>query len=133
MIRVNEARRIDKQNGKLKEGQVYRVHANGQECLAVLRGCQDGNEAWIRMDDYTRGPDKLNLEEFKSYEFEFEKVGFTGRLCWACNASEMGYQVASRIAVISFLMGSVGLLLGLVGLVNWHWVGSVLYRVIHCL
>jgi hypothetical protein len=54
------------------------------------------------MDDYTRGPDKLNLKLNHSYEFEFKVVRFFGTLRWAWNATEMGHQVASRIAIISF-------------------------------
>lgn len=122
IVRVNEAHRTDKRMERIKEGKVCLVRANGRECLAILRGYQDSSDSEIRMDDYTRGPDKLNLKVNHSYEFEFTQVRFLGTLRWAWTASEMGYQIASRIAIISFLMGLVGLVLG----VDWHWVWSVL-------
>jgi len=117
IIRVNEAHRFDKRKNKIKEGQVCLVCAKGRKCLAVLRGYQDSTAPQIRMDDYTRGEDKLDLKVDQCYEFEFKRVGFIGKWRWAWNASEMGYQVASRIALISFVMGLCGLLLG----IDWHW------------
>jgi hypothetical protein len=127
IVRVNEAHRTDKRKKPIKEGQVCLIRANGRKCLAVLRGYQNGNAAEIRMDDYTRGADKLDLRYLQSYEFEFKKVRFIGKCRWAWNATEMGYQVASRIALIGFVMGLVGLFLA----VDWHWFWSVLRRVRH--
>ena len=127
IVRVNEAHRTDKRMRRIKEGGICVVRANGRECYAILRGYQDSSTPEIRMDDYTRGPDKLNLKLNHSYEFEFKVVRFFGTLRWAWNATEMGYQVASRIAIISFFMGLVGLLLG----IDWRWLWSVM-RTLTC-
>ena len=123
IVRVNEVHRIDKRKKRIKEGRVCLIRANGLKCLAVLRGYQDNHAPQIRMDDYTRGSDKLDLKLNQSYEFEFKTVGFIGTWCWAWNASEMGYQFAVRIALISFVMGLCGLLWG----IDWRWLGSVLH------
>ena len=70
------------------------------------------------MDDYTRG--KLDLQKNTFYEFEFNQVGFLGQLCWAWNATEIGYQVASRIAVLGFLIGVLALIPAIVELLPWR-------------
>jgi hypothetical protein len=116
IIRVNETHRIDKRKKRIKEGRVCLVRANGRKCFAVLRGYQDNTAPQIRMDDYTRGADKLNLKCGQSYEFEFKKVGLIGEWRWAWRASEMGYRVASRIAIIGLVMGLAGLFIG----IDWH-------------
>lgn len=118
IIRVNEAHRINKHGDRIKEGQVCRVWVNGRKCLAVLRGHQDSDSLQIRMDDYTRR--KLDLRENSFYEFEFKQAGFFGQLCWAWNATEIGYQVASRIAVLGFFIGVVALIPAIVELLPWR-------------
>lgn len=123
IIRVNEAHRVDKRQKRIREGQVCLVRVNGRKCFAVLRGYQDCNAPQIRMDDYTRGPFRLNVTEGQTYEFEFRNVGFIGRLRWAWNSSEIGYQVASQLAVVSLALGVVALLLA----VNWHWLWSLIH------
>lgn len=122
---VNVAHRKDQQGETIKEGQVCLVRVGGRTCFAVLRGYQPSKEPQIHMDEYTRD-EKLHVKEEEFYEFEFRPVGLFGQLCWAWNATEMGYQVSSRLAVLGFVMGVLGLLLSIVGLVNlgdflWRW------------
>lgn len=123
IIRVNKMHRLDGRGRTIREGQVCIVNANGRRCFAILRGYQESEEPQIRMDDYTRGPFRLNVTEGQTYEFEFRKVGFIGRLRWAWNSSEIGYQVASQLAVVSLALGVVALLLA----VNWHWLWSLIH------
>ncbi len=122
VIRVNEAHRKDKREEAIQEGQVCRVRVfvgkDWRECFAVLRGYQASNVPHIRMDDYTRG--KLGVKKDKSYEFEFTPVGVPRQLRWAWNATEMGYQVSSKLAVLGFIMGVLGLLFSMPGLFDWH-------------
>ncbi len=117
IIRVNEAHRINKQGENIKEGQVCLVRVEGRKCLAVLRGCQHSKAPEIRMDEYTREK-KLAVLCKHSYEFEFKPVGMIGEFRWAWNATEMGYQVSSRLAVLGFITGVLGLLFGIVALVK---------------
>jgi hypothetical protein len=130
IVRVNQKYRIDarKTNCKIKEGEVCRIRVNGRQCLVVLRGYEDNENPEIRMDDFTRGPYKLNVGYKQKYEFEFTPVRFIGKVRWAWQASEMGYQVATRLAVLGLLMGLVGFLWG----VDWHWIGDFLQRVFRC-
>jgi len=118
IIRVNEAHRTNRHGDRIKEGQVCRVWTNRRKCLAVLRGYQDNDAPQIRMDDYMR--EKLDLRENAFYEFEFKQAGFFGQLCWAWNATEIGYQVASRIAVLGFLIGVIALIPAIVELLPWR-------------
>lgn len=122
IIRVNKVHRLDRDKKLIREGQVCFVRANGRACFAVLRGYEDCDAPQIRMDDYTRGEHKLNLKRGEKYQFEFSEVGFLGKLRWAWNASEMGYQVASRLAVFSLGLGAAALVISL----DWHWVLRVL-------
>jgi len=62
IVRVNEAHRTDKRMHRIKEGRICLVRANGRECFEILRGYPDSSDPEIRMDNYTRGPDKLNLK-----------------------------------------------------------------------
>lgn len=123
IIRVNEAHRIDKRQKRIREGKVCLVRANGRKCYAVLRGYQDSDAPQIRMDDYTRAIDRLNLTVGQTYEFEFRKVGFMGQLRWAWSASEIAYQVASRLAVTSLVLGAAALLVT----INWHRLWSFVH------
>jgi len=123
IIRVNEAHRLDKRQRLIKEGQVCLVRANGRKCFAILRGYQPDSAPQIRMDDYTRGRYRLDLREGQTYEFEFRKVRFVGKLRWVWNASEIGYQVASQLAVVSLALGLTALLLT----INWKWLRSALH------
>ena len=126
VIMVNGEHRKDKLGRAIKEGQVCLVSAwpsqrpgEKRKCFAVLRGYQASKEPRIHMDEYTR-EEKLGVREKESYEFEFRPVGLFGQLRWAWNATEMGYQVSSKLAVLGFVMGGLGLLFSIAGLFDWH-------------
>jgi hypothetical protein len=129
VIQVNIAHRVDKRQRVIKEGQVCLVHANGRKCLAILRGYQLSGAPNIYMDEYTRH-EKLGVKKNESYDFEFKRVGYIRQLLWAWNATEMGYQVSSRLAILGFVAGIVGLVLGIIALVDWHLLAR-LHRVLH--
>lgn len=125
IVRVNEAHRLDRHGKPIGEGQVCLIRAKGQRCFAVLRGFQGGDAQHIRMDDYTRH--KLGLFRNETYAFEFEPVSFLGQLRWAWNATEVGYQISLRIAVLGFALGIAGLILSLH--VPWHLSGPTNQKV----
>jgi hypothetical protein len=126
VIMVNAEHRKDKLGRAIKEGQVCLVSAwpserpgEKRKCLAVLRGYQASKEPRIHIDEYTR-QERLGVREKESYEFEFRPVGLFGQLRWAWNATEMGYQVSSKLAALGFVMGVLGLLFSIAGLFDWH-------------
>lgn len=122
IIRVNAAHRKNEKGEAIKEGRVILIRGNGRKCFAVLRGYQASSEPRIYMDEFTR-TDKLGVRWLEPYEFEFKPVGLIGQLRWAWNATEMGYQVASRLAVLGFIMGILGLMLGIAPLLDWpKWI-----------
>ena len=107
IVRINEAYRVTSDGKPIKEGQVCRISANGHSCLAVLRGMQ-GEIPRIFMDDYTRA--KLEVSLNRSYAFDLRKVRMIGQLCWAWNATEIGYQVSARLGVIGLVTGVAAIL-----------------------
>lgn len=112
IIRVNEDHRFDGSGSPIFEGKVCRVRVvGGAKCYAILRGYQASNAAEIRMDDVTRG--KLNLKFGETKDFEFQICGPWGQMRWAWNATEIGYQISSRLALIGLVLGLIGLALGL--------------------
>jgi hypothetical protein len=110
IVRVNEGYRIDRRGKGIKEGRICLIKANGRQCFAILRGYQDNSNPEIRMDDYTRGSGKLGLKLNHPYEFEFRHLRFLGTLRWAWSATEIGYQVSARLAVLGLLAGVSGIL-----------------------
>ncbi len=118
IIRVNAAHRKNEKGETIKEGRVILVRGNGGKCFAVVRGYQASAEPRIYMDEYTR-TEKFDVQYSQTYEFAFKPVGLVGQLRWAWNATEMGYQVASRLAVLGFIMGVLGLMLGIATLLDW--------------
>jgi hypothetical protein len=50
-------------------------------------------------------------------QVELQKVGLVGEFWWAWNASDPAYRVAARMALLSVVLGMVGLLLGILSIV----------------
>src|SRR5260370_10814221 len=126
VIMVNAEHRKDKLGRAIKEGQVCLVSAwpserpdEKRKCLAVLRGYQASKEPRIHIDEYTR-QERLGVRQKESYEFEFRPVGLFVQLRCAWTATEMGYQVSSKLAALGFVMGVLGLLFSIAGLFDWH-------------
>jgi hypothetical protein len=107
IVRISEAYRITKSGKRIKEGQVCHILTNGHSCLAVLRGTQQ-EVPHILMDDYTRR--KLDVDLKQSYPFDFRRAGILGQLRWAWDATEIGYQVSARLAILGFLAGVAAIL-----------------------
>jgi hypothetical protein len=61
------------------------------------------------MDDVTR--DYLGVSYGQAYEFQIRPSRWCGELRWALGATEIGYRISSRLAVLSVLLGCLGLLL----------------------
>jgi len=103
IVRVPEVHRIDKNGKTLEESTACWIDVTPRSCVAVLRGYQTSVEAEIHMDDRTRNRLGVRIDEF--HDFKFRPAGWYGQLIWAWNASETGYRVASRLAVIGLILG----------------------------
>ena len=95
----------------LHKNNVYRLTANKRSVLVALRGSHRNG---IAMDMVTRK--RLGLEEGRSYHFEFGRAGWVGQFIWTWEATDPAYRIASRLGLISLVLGVVGVLLGILSL-----------------
>ena len=88
------------------------VTIGGRHKRLAIRGCSI-KEAKILLDSSTRSD--LSLEVGQSYDVELRPVSWIGYWRWAWKASDPAYRVPSQISMISFALGLIGLLLGVLG------------------
>jgi hypothetical protein len=58
----------------------------------------------------------LHVSDGDEVELQFKKAGFWGQFGWAWSASDPAYRVAARLALLSVVLGAIGLVLGLFSL-----------------
>ncbi len=119
MVRIAEVYRIDKDGDPIEESTVCWIDGTPQSTVAVLRGYQKSADAEIHMDERTRH--RLGVQIDETHEFAFRRAGIWGQLRWAWDASETGYRVASRLAVIGFILGLLAFIPVLKDLVASLW------------
>ncbi|SRR5258708_3470217 len=120
IVRIPEVHRTDKNGDTIEESTCCRISGTPRSSFAVLRGYQKCEKAEIHMDDRTRN--RLGgIKVGESYDFTFTPAGLSGQLQWAWNASETGYRVASRLAVIGLVLGLLAFIPVLVECVKWLW------------
>jgi hypothetical protein len=118
MVRIPEVYRLDKNGKTIEESTVCWIRGAPHVSVAVLRGyqkCPVSPE--IHMDERTRS--RLGVKVDELHEFEFETAGLWGELVWAWKASETGYRVASRLAVIGLILGILAFIPVLCDLIKW--------------
>lgn len=103
IVRIPEVHRIDKKGNTIEESTACWIKGAPRSSVAVLRGYQMSDSAEIHMDDRTRNRLGVQLDEL--HDFRFRPAGLWGQLVWAWKASETGYRVASRLAVIGLILG----------------------------
>jgi hypothetical protein len=103
IVRIPEVHRIDRNGKPIEESTVCWIYGTPHRSIAVLRGYQKSINAEIYMDERTRN--RLGVKAGESYEFRFKRARLWGQLIWAWKASETGYRVASRLAVIGLILG----------------------------
>lgn len=111
IARVPEPHRKDPRGNTIPEGEVCRLSVGEKSALVLLRGQGDTTEAAIWLDERTRN--RLALTPDQDAEVEIQPVGLYGQLCWAWEASDPAYRVVARLAVLSVVLGAVGLVLGM--------------------
>jgi hypothetical protein len=58
----------------------------------------------------------LKVSNGSEVDFEFRTTGLGGQFLWAWSASDPAYRVAARLALLSVILGAIGLMLGLFSL-----------------
>jgi len=103
IVRIPEIYRIDLRGNTIEESTACWIEGALHPSVAVLRGYQISNKPEIHMDERTRNRLGIQLDEV--HDFRFRRAGLWGQLVWAWEASETGYRVASRLAVIGLILG----------------------------
>jgi hypothetical protein len=119
IVRVPERYRLDESDETIEEATICWINGTPRKSIVTLRGFQRSDEPEIRMDDRTRI--RLGVELGKSYNFTFKRASVWGQLRWAWSASETGYKVASRLAVIGFFLGVLAFLPVLAEWMKFLW------------
>jgi hypothetical protein len=120
IIRIPRNFRKNRFSEQIKTGQVCKIYAIKESgakksVYAILRGgVPDPEEPSIFMDDSLR--DQLDVEVGKKYEFIFDTMPRWKWLHWAWNATDPGYQVSSRIALVAVFISVVALAISLIPL-----------------
>jgi hypothetical protein len=111
MVRVYRSHRHG-----IRAGQLCRVKANGATILAVARESPNNETDGIWLDDAMRT--RLGLREGTTADFEINGARWDQEFTWLWRASDPVNRTAGRLAVISFVLGLIGLLLGLISLLK---------------
>jgi hypothetical protein len=96
----------------ITEGSVCKVIAPGGKAYGIFRGLGNSSERVITMDERLRN--LLHVSDGGDVEVQFEKVGWWGQFSWAWSASDLAYRAAARLALLSVILGALGLVLGLI-------------------
>ncbi len=114
IARIPEVHRKDCKGRTIPEGSVCKLSTSHKSAYVLLRGKGNETEAAIWLDERTRN--RLGVTAGEQQEFEFRPVRLWGQTCWAWDASDPSYRVSARLAVLSLLLGAVGLLLGVLSI-----------------
>lgn len=97
----------DERDG-IPEGRICRVTVvNGKSGLFAMRGLQDSERGWIRIDDV--GRERLGLQFEEKKRFTFRKANWFEAVRWAMKASQPGARIATWLAFWSVLIGVAAL------------------------
>jgi hypothetical protein len=105
--------------GKIDEGTVCKLSANGELVLVEVRGVRIAGEvadqpATISIDEITRV--KVKVHTGQSYPFEMNEVSWPGQFKWRWRASDPTARIAARLGILGFALGVIGVLLGVIAL-----------------
>lgn len=114
LVRIAEGHRLDTDGRKVLEGTVCKITVKGGKSkLVSVRGFE-GEETRILMDGKCR--DDLGVQDKQEYEFQLRQTSWWGHCRWAWAASDPAYRIPARLCVVSVVLGSIGLALGIISL-----------------
>ena len=94
-----------------KAGRIILIQNGKLKAYAVARGLASGmSKDQISIDSALR--ERLNVKVNQAYNLKLRRVGFWGEVRWAWDSTNAMPRVAARLGAISFLLGIVGLFLG---------------------
>jgi hypothetical protein len=107
-IRIHSTYRNGLRSGRLAKVSVV----GGLNTIVVVRGLSDEDSELIRMDLETRRRLQVSLE--KEYDFTLRRIWPWQALKWACRSSDPALRVATWIAVLSFMLGLLSIVLSII-------------------
>jgi hypothetical protein len=117
IVRLPEAIRLAPSRKVIEEGRICKIRTDSKTAYVIVRGVENytvnghTHGRCIHMDAVTRK--KLEVIGRESARFELTPVRWFGELRWAWNATEIGYRVASRLAIIGLVLGVIALVVTL--------------------
>jgi len=119
IARMPEAYRTDCKGRRISEGEVVKLTTRERSVFVLARGCGNSTEPIIRLDERVRN--RLGVYTGQEAEFRIQQVRLPGQFRWAWSASDPAYRIVARLAVLSVVLGAVGLVLGLCSLwLSWR-------------
>ena len=109
MVRVHQDHRPG-----TRAGQIVVVRSSGRVIRVVARGSKGDRRDVIAMDQKTR--ERLGVKLGQEAEFTFKLGGIVDEWRWAWTTTDAMPRIAARLAVLSVILGGLGLLLGLISL-----------------
>lgn len=102
-------------NGKvIIEGTICKVTHNNKSIYLIIRGDLSSDESVIRIDERTRNALDVNIND--KLDFTIIPCGIFGKLHWLWNASDTTYRLASKLAILSVILGLIGFILGIISI-----------------
>jgi hypothetical protein len=94
----------------IRSGRIAKVWVtDGGSTIAAVRGLDDGEENWVRVDLETRR--RLDVKLDNAYEFNIRKAWFWEKLLWAARASDPTARVATWIGIS---LGGIGVVFSVI-------------------
>jgi hypothetical protein len=92
----------------VKNGVIARISADGRKPhLLAMRGTVKDNKGTIAVDHLIS--EYMQLQPGKEYDFTFEPASWWEKIKWAANSAEPGARIATWIAIVSGIIGIIGL------------------------
>jgi hypothetical protein len=115
VIRIPEKHRQDDLKHKIiVEGSLCRVKVGTRSIYAILRGNTQTENKDILIDERLRN--RLNIKLQEEVDFFIQASPWFAEFFWAWHSSDPAYRINTRVALLSLILGSIGLILGIISL-----------------
>lgn len=108
LVRIN----FDDRQGNSRRRDIVELRVDGRRAIVALLGRDD--RGGINIDFDVRK--ELEVEVGRFYEFDIRRLSWWGKLRWYMGATDPAVRIPAKIAVVSFVLGGIGLIVGFIGL-----------------
>lgn len=114
IVRINFRYRQDKAGQTIPSGAVCRISVGHKSARAIVRGLPAEEGPLIRLDESLRRV--IGVKSGDEIEIVLKRAGFFEEVVWCWQATNPTYRISARLAVLSVLLGLIGLVLGVISL-----------------